>query len=126
MKELERKLFCTILILQPLLKLYGIGVIGGTFADYTLIIMVIIMLIKQGKNVFKLTGKKNSIEFIPIMLCVILNIFFTWNFSFEIGNQIIYWIRYILYYFVLIYGIKKYYSVETGLSFSSTSAISFS
>lgn len=114
MKELERKLFCTILILQPLLKLYGIGVIGGTFADYTLIIMVIIMLIKQGKNVFKLTGKKNSIEFIPIMLCVILNIFFTWNFSFEIGNQIIYWIRYILYYFVLIYGIKKYYSVETG------------
>lgn len=62
MKELERKLFCTILILQPLLKLYGIGVIGGTFADYTLIIMVIIMLIKQGKNVFKLTGKKNSIE----------------------------------------------------------------
>lgn len=114
MKELERKLFCTILILQPLLKLYGIGVIGGTFADYTLIIMVIIMLIKQGKNVFKLTGKKISIEFIPIMLCVILNIFFTWNFSFEIGNQIIYWIRYILYYFVLIYGIKKYYSVETG------------
>lgn len=114
MKELERKLFCTILILQPLLKLYGIGVIGGTFADYTLIIMVIIMLIKQEKNVFKLTGKKNSIEFIPIMLCVILNIFFTWNFSFEIGNQIIYWIRYILYYFVLIYGIKKYYSVETG------------
>lgn len=114
MKELERKLFCTILILQPLLKLYGIGVIGGTFADYTLIIMVIIMLIKQGKNVFKLTGKKNSIEFIPIMLCVILNIFFTWNFSFEIGNQIIYWIRYILYYFVLIYGIKKYCSVETG------------
>lgn len=114
MKELERKLFCTILILQPLLKLYGIGVIGGTFADYTLIIMVIIMLIKQGKNVFKLTGKKNSIEFISIMLCVILNIFFTWNFSFEIGNQIIYWIRYILYYFVLIYGIKKYYSVETG------------
>ena len=114
MKELERKLFCTILILQPLLKLYGIGAIGGTFADYTLIIMVIIMLIKQGKNVFKLTGKKNSIEFIPIMICVILNIFFTWNFSFEIGNQIIYWIRYILYYFVLIYGIKKYYSVETG------------
>ena len=114
MKELERKLFCTILILQPLLKLYGIGAIGGTFADYTLIIMVIIMLIKQGKNVFKLTGNKNSIEFIPMMICVILNIFFTWNFSFEIGNQIIYWIRYILYYFVLIYGIKKYYSVEIG------------
>ena len=114
MKELERKLFCTTLILLPLLKLYGISAIGGTFADYTLIIMAIIMLVKQGKNVFKLTGNRNSIEFIPIMICVILNIFFTWNFSFEIGNQIIYWMRYILYYFVLIYGIKKYYSVEIG------------
>lgn len=114
MKELERKLFCTTLILLPLLKLYGISAIGGTFADYTLIIMVIIMLVKQGKNVFILTGNRNSIEFIPIMICVIFNIFFTWNFSFEIGNQIIYWMRYILYYFVLIYGIKKYYSVEIG------------
>lgn len=114
MKELERKLFCTTLILLPLLKLYGISAIGGTFADYTLIIIVIIMLVKQGKNVFILTGNRNSIEFIPIMICVIFNIFFTWNFSFEIGNQIIYWMRYILYYFVLIYGIKRYYSVEIG------------
>ena len=84
--------------------------------DYTLIVMVIIMLIKLGKNIFKLTGSKNSIEFLPIIICVILNIFFTWNFSFDVGNQIIYWIRYILYFFVLIYGIKKYYSVDIGYS----------
>lgn len=116
MNEIERKIFCFILILQPLLRLYGISAIGGTFADYALILVALFILIKNGKKIFILSNNKNAVELMPIMICVLLNIFFTWNTSFDIGNQIIYWIRYILYYFVLIYGIKKYYSVDIGYS----------
>lgn len=112
MNDFEKKIFCASLIVQPLLRLYGLPILGGTFGDYILIVIVAMICMKCGLSLRTLNGKKESLEFLPIMVCVMFNILFTWNSSFEAGNQIIYWVRYIMYYFVLIYGIKRFFSVE--------------
>lgn len=116
MNNFEKNFFCATLIMQPLLRLYGVSVIGGTFGDYFLIIIVAMIYLKNGSKLSVLKSRNEALEFLPIMLCVIFNIFLTWNSTFDTGTQIIYWIRYIMYYFILIYGIKKFFSVEIAFS----------
>lgn len=106
-------LYCLVFLMQPLLRLYGLG-IGGTFADYALIIVVMYIILRRKKTILIINKGTDAAEFLPIMVCVMFNILFTFNTAFNFGNQIQYWIRYILYYFVLIYGVKNYYSVEKG------------
>lgn len=121
--NIEEKIFCASLILQPLLRLYGIPVIGGTFADYILIIPLLVIIIKKGKKIRKLSTRTDAVELLPIMYCVMCNIIITWNSSFGVGNQLIYWIRYTLYYFILIYGIRSCYSIYVGFNIYKSVAI---
>lgn len=121
-KDINKKLFCAALIMQPLLRLYGFS-IGGTFADYALILVFVSVVLRRNHGILNLNRRTEAIELVPIMICVLTNIFITWNSSFGAGNQIEYWIRYILYYFVLIYGIKDYYSTEYGYDIYKVIAI---
>jgi|GEM_PF-4947569 len=121
-KDIRRKIFCAALIMQPLLRLYGLP-IGGTFADYAIILVAISIILKRNQGILKLNRKTEALELVPIMICVTINILFTWNRSFSISNQAEYWIRYVLYYFVLVYGIKEYYSTEYGYNIYKIMAV---
>lgn len=122
MRDIKNKLFCAALIMQPLLRLYGLP-IGGTFADYALMLVVLSIVLKSNREILQLNRRTKVLELVPIMICVMVNIFFTWNSSFGVGNQIEYWIRYVLYYFVLICGIKDNYSTEYGYNIYKILAI---
>ncbi|MBR2924114.1 MAG: hypothetical protein IKC28_03695 [Clostridia bacterium] len=106
--------FCLALLLQPLLRLYGLPGIGGTFGDYTIILVVLYIILKKNSRISRINSVSETIELLPILICVTVNILFTWDFSFGIGNQLICWMRNLLYYFVLVYGVKSFYSIEHG------------
>lgn len=114
MKNNGKYLFSMALILQPLLRLYGLPGIGGTFGDYVIIIVTLYIFFKINGKLAIINSKSEAIELFPIIICVMFNILFTWNSSYDVGNQITYWIRNVLYYLVLFYGSKRFYSIEHG------------
>ena len=114
MRNKGKTIFCVALILQPLVRLYGLPAIGGTFADYIIIGVALYIILRRSNSLLRISSKKEAVELLPIMVCVAINIVFTINRSFGVAEQLIYWMRYCLYYFVLIYGVKSFYDVEYG------------
>ena len=128
MKKISDKLikyiFTVILLLQLILKNYGIRGIGGTFADYSLVIVSVYIIFKQKRMV---TGKSTVMSFLPFFVYVFVNFFLTFHRELPFSDQFIDWFRSLLYYFVLIFGTKKYfdylfgYKIYTYLAIVATS-----
>lgn len=106
----EKKVFCILLMLEPVLRLYGIG-IGGTFGDYALIIIAACIAIKRD-DFFVLKNSRDYIELAPFMFYLLANFLITYHEDISFSNQFIDWIRVFFIYFIFVTGIKKYFDFE--------------
>lgn len=101
--------FSITILLQLILKSYGIPGLGGTFADILLLLLCIWMLLLQRKVI----AEKNTLfSFLPFYIYIVVNVALTWHMNFSASDQIIDWFRVVLYYYVLIFGVKKYFDVD--------------
>lgn len=113
-------IFTATLLLQLILRNYGIKGLGGTFADYSLIAVTIYVFIKQSS---KLTNNTTVLSVLPFFVYVFANFFFTFHTNLPVSDQIIDWMRCLLCYFVIAFGVKKYFDYEFGYKFYRNLAI---
>lgn len=112
--------FTAVLLLQLILRNYGIKSLGGTFADYALIVLTIYILVKQSS---RLINKTTVLSFLPFFVFVFANFFLTFHNNLPVSDQIIDWMRCLLWYFVIIFGAKKYFDYEFGYRFYTYLAV---
>lgn len=104
-------IFTATLLLQLILRNYGIKSLGGTFADYSLIVVTAYVLVNQSS---KLTNKTTLLSYLPFFVYVVANFFLTYHTDLPASDQIIDWTRCVLCYLVIVFGIKKYFDYEFG------------
>lgn len=105
------KLISVLLIMQPILVIYSIPGLFGTFSDYIMILFFGVILLEylyQGKT------KLGKIEFIGLMFVVyiFLNFIVTVNFSNEVLKELIYMLRSSIYYCIAVVFAREYFDIN--------------
>lgn len=107
-------------MLQLILRSYRIPVLGGTLADLLLIIVALLLLINQD---FILNEKNTVLCLLPFFIYILFNIIITWHTEYEALDQIIEWVRTVIWYYIIIFGVKKYFDISHAYKVYETLAI---
>lgn len=105
------KLISGLLVIQPILVMYSIPGLFGTFSDYVMILVFEVLFLEY---LLHKKFKMDEIEFIGLMFIVyiFLNFMVNVNFSTETSKELIYMLRTCIYYSVSVVFVKEYFDIN--------------